>query len=524
MPVILAELESRDASGAVTMIYLATHDYNHPSAPGFYLGRLRGSVTWTRSCYAGGTTSGAVTIGYGRVVAVNPDGALDGLQSGGYAGGRCVLKWLESVESAYSTAITLATLTLEQPEVTFNEISFLVRDRLQDFETRKLQTTRYAGTTTSSGIEGGPDLKGKVKPDLHGLCRDASPYLVNQGKQIYQVKDGAAEIFAVYDRGAAVTNRGADYSSQADMEANAPTTGQYRSWPAGGCMRLGFTPAGIITVDARAGSGAADRTAAQILKAIALSSGGLTSGQISAADLAALDAVNPAVIGFYARDEISVRAALEPIANSVGAWFGFDRLGVLRMKRFEAPTGSPVISLRRMRAGYGEEAIPANAADILSIERVPLEDPGRGVPIQTANLTYGRCWTPQTSDLAGSVQTDQTRRSFLAEESRKVTATDAGVLLQFPGAGVREFDGLIDEESAAQAEADRRLTLHKIRRDRFQAETPVTPDLIAAVDLASTVEIKLDRFGMSAGKPFAAIGITVSVGGDKPSVELDLWG
>ena len=523
MGVTIAELESRDSAGTVTTIYLATHDYNHPSAPGFYLGRLRGEITWTRSCYSGGATSGAVTIGYGRVVAVNADGALDGLLTAGFAGGRCVLRHLDSVTSAYSTAITLATLTLEQPEFTFNEIAFLVRDRLQDFETRKLQTSRYAGTTTSSGIEGGPDLKGKVKPELYGLCRDVSPCLVNQGRQIYQVAS-AAEIFAVYDRGALVTNRGADYSSQADMEANAPTTGQYRSWPAGGCVRLGFTPAGTITVDARSGASAADRTAAQILKTIALSAGGLTSGQISAADITALDAANPAVIGFYARDEISVRAAMEPIANSVGAWFGFDRLGVLRMKRFEAPTGSPVISLRRFRAGYGEAAIPANAADILSIERVPLEDPGRGVPVQTAKLRFQRCWTPQTSDLAGAVQTDQPRRSFLAEEFRTATATDAGILLQFPGAGVREFESLIDDPTAAQAEADRLLALHKIRRDRYRSETPYTPDLMSAVDLASTVEILVSRFGLNAGKIFAAIGLTVSVSGEKPVIEFDLWG
>ena len=524
MPIILAELETRDAAGTVTMLYLATEDYNHPTAPGFYAGRLRGDLSWTRSCYSGGTTSGAVSIGFGSLVAVNPDGALDAWVTAGFAGGACVLKWLETVEDAYSTAVTIATFTLEQPQATFTGLEFLIRDRIQDLEIAKLQTARYAGTTTTTGIEGGPDLKGKVKPALFGITRDVSPYQVNPARLIYQARDGAAETIAVYDRGAALTRVTPDYADLAAMEASAPAAGQYRGCASIGCFRLGGAPAGTITADVRTGSSAADRTAGQIVNAIAAGPGGLTGGQISAADITALDAANGAEIGFFAPEEITVRAALEPIVNSVGAWFGFDRLGVLRVKRFEAPAGSPVISFRRFRAGFNEEAIPANAADILSIERVPLEDPGKGVPIKTATQTYRRCCTPQTSDLAGAVQIDQARRSFLAEEFRKVTATDASIALQFKSAGVRDFQGLIDDEAAAQTEVNRLLAMHKVRRDRYRVTTPITRALLEAVDLGAVVEIRLNRFGLAAGKLFTVIGLTASLGGDRPSLELDLWG
>jgi hypothetical protein len=308
------------------------------------------------------------------------------------------------------------------------------------------------------------------------------------------------------------------------MEANAPSLGQYRSWPAGGCVRLGFTPAGTLTVDARTGANDAARTVGQILNAIASGPGGLTSGEISAADIAALDAANAAVVGFYARDEISVRAALEPIVNSIGAWFGFDRLGVLRAGRLVNPTGSPGVSFRRIRAGFGEEAVPAGAADILSIERKPLDDPGRGVPVTTCTLTHRRCWTPQTSDLAGSVLNDSTRREFLATEFRKASAADSTILLQFPGAGTRDFDSLIDEATAAQTECDRRLALFKVRRDRYTVTTPLTPDLIQALELGSTIELRLPRFGLNNGKLFTVIGLEISAGGEKPVIEVDLWG
>ncbi len=526
MSVILAELDSRDAAGTITTIRLATEDYNHPTAPGFYLGRLRGDLSWTRSCWSNGSTSGAVTIGFGAIAAANPDGALDSLLTGGYAGGACRLLWLEDAARPYTEAVTLARFTLEQPEFSFNEVSFRVRDRLADLDSRKLQTARYLGTTTTVGIEGPVDLKGKVKPDLYGLTRDVEPYQVNPGKLIYQARNGAAEVFAVYDRGEALTRATPDYADLTAMEAAAPGLGQFRACPSLGCFRLGGSPSGLITADVRTGASAADRTVGQILNAIATGPGGLTGAEVSAADIAALDSANSAVVGFYAREEISVRAALEPIVNSIGAWFGFDRLGVLRAGRLINPTGSPVVSFRRLRAGYGEEAAPANAADILSIERRPLDDPGRGVPPATCTLTHTRCWTPQTSDLAGAVLTDpaQTRRNFLATETRKATATDSAVLLQFPGAGTRDFDSLIDDATDAQTEVDRRLALFKIRRDRYVVSTALTPALIEALELGAIVEIRLPRFGLDAGKLFQVIGLTVSAGGEKPVIEVDVWG
>ncbi len=519
---ILAEIETRDALGAVTMLYLATADYNHPTAPGFYEGRLRGDIAFTRSAYAGGTTSGSVAVGFGVIAAANPDGGLDALLSAGLEGGRVTLKWLESASDAYTTAVTIAVLSMEQPEFTFNEVRFRVKDRLADLEARKLQTARYLGTTVTTGIEGGADQKGKVKPDLYGLNRDISPVLVNPALLIYQARSGAVNaISAVYDRGAALTV-GSVYADLAAMEATAPAIGQFRACPSIGCFRLGGAAAGTITADVTTGAAAANRTAAQILNAMATGPGGLTAGEVSAADVTALDSANSAVIGLFAGEEISVRAAMELVSNSIGAWFGFDRLGILRMNRLAAPTGSPVISLRRIRSGYGEEAAPANAVDIISIERKPLEDQGRGVPVQTATLTYSRCWTPQTSDLAGAVQTNQARREFLAAETRKATATDASVLLQFPNAGTRAFDSLIDDATAAQTEVDRLLALHKARRDRYQVMVRLDLALLSLLDLGATVEIRLNRFGLNTGKLFTVIGLTPDL--TALTIELDLWG
>lgn len=516
MTILLAEIELRDALGAVTMLRLSSGaGYNHPSAPGFYIGLLKDGAQWTRSCYRAGTTSGAVEVGVGGIVAVNADGALDYLVNFGLAGGALTLKLLEHEDADYATAVTIAVFTMEQADLSNEEVLFRVRDRLADLETAKLQTNRYLGTSASAGIEGGPDLKGKVKPKAFGFCRSVSPALANPGKLIYMANDGA--VFAVpmvYDRGVALTPSATEYASQADMEANAPGLSEFRVWKAGGCFRLGGLPGGQITCDVTVGNAAADRTTAQILKAIAIGAG-IDAGSIDAADVAALDAANSATIGLFVDQEISARAAMEQVANSIGAWFGFDRLGRMRMRRFEAPAGVAVASLRRI----GLQDAPLGVFDLINPQRRPLEDPGRGVPVKTVTLSYQRCWTPAATDLAGGVTAD--RRAFLAEATRRATATNASVSLQFKSAGTRAFESLIDAEPAAQAEADRQLAMHSVARGRFLAGAPFDSAFLELVDLGATVELRFNRFGLNAGRNFVVISMRVVVGS---LIELDLWG
>lgn len=516
MAVLLLEAELRNAAGAVTMLRLCNGaGYNHPSAPGFYIGVLKDGAQWTRSCYRAGTTSGSVEVGVGGIIAVIADGQLDYIADYGLAGGALTLKLLAHEEADYATAVTIAVFTMEQAELSNDQVLFRVRDRLADLETAKLLTTRYLGTSTSTGIEGGPDLKGKVKARVFGYCREISPALVNGAKLIYQVNDGA--VFAVpmaYDRGAPLTFNTTEYVSQADMEANAPGLNEFRVWRAGGCIRLGALPAGQITCDVIVGDTAADRTTAQILKTMAISAG-IDPGLIVAGDVTDLDAANPAVIGFYIDQEVSARAAMEQVANSIGAWFGFDRLGQFRMRRFEAPAATPVVSLQRI----GQQDVPLGVYDLIDPQRRALEDPGRGVPVKTVTVSYQRCWTPATTDLAAGVTA--ARRAFLAEATRTATATDNAVALQFKSAGTRAFESLIDDPTAAQAEADRDLAMHKVQRSRYVTRTPFDLTFLGLVDLGSTVELRFGRFGLNAGKNFVVIGMRPVVAS---VIELDLWG
>ncbi len=517
--VYLVEAEVRiDALGTSETLRFATGlGYNHPSAPGYFAPRLLNPLVLRRSLFASGTTSGAVGVGAGAVDLANADGGLDALIGYGFDGGRLILRRVDA-DKPYGSAVTLAVLTMEQPEFTWGRISIRVRDRLQDLEAVKLQPTLYAGSNTPpDGLEGGPgDLKGQPKVRAFGRVRNAPIVCVNTARLIYHVNDGpVAEVAAVYDRGASIAI-GPPYTNDFEMQGVTPSPGTCRVWAQGGFLRLGSNPVGQVTADIVAGASLADRSAAGILRAMALGPGGIDPADVVAADLTELQNANPAELGFWVNAETSLRAAMETVANAVGAWFGFDREGRLRFRRFEPPTTPPVALLTRLSA-VGESGSPG---DILSIERRPTDDPGRGVPSYRARLTYQRNWTVQDSDLAGVVGV--VRREFLRQSTRVATAEDASVRLRYRGAGQRDFASLIDAADAAQAECERRLTLHKVRRDRLVVRVRFDGELAAAIDLGVVVRLALPRFGFDAGKFFTVIGLDLDVAAGV--ADLDLWG
>lgn len=517
----LIEAETRNTAGVVTnRLFHSGRGFNRGGL-GYYQPLVLSPLIFRRTLFDAGSTSGAVATGSGAVDLVNVSGVLDGLLTEGLAGGRLTVKLIEpDVVNAYAAAETVAVLTMEQPEGGFDSISLRVRDRLYELEQKQIQTLVYAGNNVApAGVEGTADtLRGQPKPLLYGLSREIPAVLVNGQRNIYQISSNAiSAVLAVFDKGAATWAFHSFASSQTDLETGFITAGQYRVWLAGGMIRLAGNPAGLLTVDAVAGASAADRTAAQILRTMAVGPGGVATGDVVAADVTALDAANSAECGIWISTETSVRAAMEAIANSVGAWFGFDRFGKLRMKRFEAPSGTPVCTIRQIKP---REAAGLTEFNLSDPQLVTANDEGRGVPPWRAVLTYRPYYAVQTSDYAGVVSTE--RKLALAQRTRQVTADAADVLLQFPGAGKRSYDTLLDDVTAAQAEADRRRDLHKIQRQRFKVT--IKYGLLAAglIDLGVVVTLKLPRFGLSAGKLFTVIGVDYDGAGG--AADLDLWG
>lgn len=505
---ILIELTAAiDAAGTLQTFYVSTDSFvTSPAdtpANAAFLPALIDPGSLGVHAYSDGRTGGATKLETGEIVIANVDGQFDAWLNYSFDGRSVKIRSGEG--GAYPAAFPVALCgTVESIEADWRKIVIRLRDR-QFIFAKPVLTTRYAGTNAlPAGVEGtAADLKGKVKPRAYGKVYNVSPTLVNTSRLEYEMGP-CFSVGVATDRGVALT-AGAAYVSQVDMETTAPAAAGVRSWVAGGYFRLGSSPAGQITVDVTQGANAAARTVAQILKQLALDAG-LTAGEISASDVTALDTANSAEVGIWISDESTTfQSAMDQIAVSIGAWYGFDAAGVLRMGVLTAPAGVPVVTLYDYDIQDG-------------IERRPARD--NGIPVYRVTVNHSKIWTVQPSDLAGAVTA--ATRAYLAVERRSEKAEDVPIKTQWLQAAEMSVDGLLTSAANAATEAARLLALHKVRRDIF--DVPVSLSILTDNDLKlmDVVALQIGRFGCDAGKSFRLLGIRIELA--KNQAILTLWG
>lgn len=506
---ILIELTAAiDAAGTLSTFYLSTDSFvtspaDTPANVAFTPALIDPGSLGVHA-YADGKTGGATKLETGEIVLANVDGQFDSWLNFSFDGRPVTIR--SGTAGAYPSAFpAVLTGTIENIEAGWSTIVIRLRDK-QFMLAKPLLTALYAGSNVlPAGLEGMPgDVGGKVKPRTYGKVFNVSPPQVNTSKLTYQVNDGAvSDIAAVYDRGAALT-KGADYATSALLQAAVPAGGTYITCFAEGYFRLGSTAAGQITADVIQGAAAGDRTVAQILKKIGLASG-LTAGEVSAADVAALDAVNSAVVGIWIDNKDTAQSAMDQIAASIGAWYGFDGTGVLRMGVLTEPAGAPVVTLHDYDIG----------ADV---ERRPARD--NGIPAWRATVRHTRLWTVQPSDLAGAVTAD--RRAYLADAYRSEAVPDVSIKTQWLLASEIEVDSLLTSAASAATEAGRQLALQKIRRDIF--DVPVDLSILSenGLKFMDVIGLQIGRFGLDAGRLFRLIGTRIEL--LKNRAILTVWG
>lgn len=496
-----------DAAGTLETFYvsdsvLCTLPTDTPASIAFEP-RLIDPGSLGRHAYSDGATGGATKLEVGEINISNADGALDGWLDYSFDARPVIIRI--GTPGAYPAAMsTLIVGTADGIEAS-NDMLIV---RLRDAQWRLDKTVcpnAYAGNNSlPNGLEGqAQDIKGHRKPKCYGKVYNVSPPLVNTSKLTYQVNDGAVSaIPAVYDRGLTLTP-GADHANSTLLQAATPGAGTFDTCLAEGYFRLGSTPAGQIAADVTQGAASSNRTVAQILKQIALDAG-LSGGEISSGDVTALDSANSAEVGIWLADETKALPAMDQIAASIGAWFGFDRAGILRMGQLDAPSGTPAATIEDYQ--------------INAIERRPARDVG--MPAWRLTLSHSKNYTTQSSDLAGAVTAD--RRAWLAEGSRSEIDEDASIKTQWLLARELAFDGLLTAAADAATEAARRLGLYKVRRDVIEITVPIAIASAAGVDMMSVIRLIYPRYGCDAGRDFRLIGITLQLG--KDVAVLTLWG
>ncbi len=261
----------------------------------YYEPRLSAPPHFARSLFNTAQASfGASQSTPGEIVLENSDGGIDYLLTDYAFDGRPFTMRVGTLGTPFSAWTVTASGTLSDAKVSnTTTLSLVVNDRLKTLALTQQRPT-YGGTNVlPNGVDGtANDLAGQYKPRVYGQVLNISPKCVNTSNLIYQASDQAnCAIAAVYDNGVALT-QDADYPDLATLQSTQPASGHYRRFQ--GYFRLGASPASQVTCDATTGVTAA----ASIMQQIALDSG-FTSADISAADVASLNALNSAPCGVW---------------------------------------------------------------------------------------------------------------------------------------------------------------------------------------------------------------------------------
>jgi hypothetical protein len=504
MKIFLAELTAYDPGSSAVITWRFSSGLGYTDGSGnFYAPRIENPATFSRSI-GGAAAGGKASASYGELTLINNDGALNALADDFFDGRTLTLKTGDDA-AAYATFQTVLVATIETAAIERERVSIRLRDPAITLD-KPFSEAKYGGTNALPlGIDGtADDLKGQSKPRLLGRVALVAPVLVNTSKLIYQVNAGpVASIVNVFDGGAYLQDTGPDYTSQNDMETNAPASGCYRQWKAGGCFRLGSAPVGQVSASVVEDWDYIDNTAAGLIQRI-LTEKGYTSGNWTAADFTALNQAVAASLGVVVESEATTSSLLDSICQSVGAWWGFDRLGKFRVARLDAPSGSPAATI--------------TDTDILELERQPEAEP----PWWRVTLTCDPSYAVQDKkSLAGVVPAD--RATWFEQAAREQVSEDATVKTsRLLAQDTPKIETLLNAISQAQAEATRRLTLYKTRRDTVTLTVADPLSRYSVIDIGSVVNLTTSRLGYGAGKLFTVIGLAADY--QRNTLDLTLWG
>jgi hypothetical protein len=562
---LICHLEPYIGGGETADLYYSTHGtISEPgdTPPNQYFdARLKRAYQFERSMFEANPIrlSGSSVPGFGSITLINTDGALDDLPDYGW-GGRRVRVWLGGKDFALSEFGLVFDGVAEDCLHGDNEITVTLRDRKSQLD-REIQPSVFAG---SGGVEGGADVANRRKPIPFGICRNV-PLLylgVNDGKHTFWVGSNIIGVTAVRDLGIALTfTAGTPGSAQwtVDLDTGILTLGgsfigpicadiigtrylsvaSATSWTVGTGSKAFTVTAGqplavgmkvrvtrdaaptttygdgvitgysgtTLTVNITSVSGSGTHTdwtispwgtVAGVVKAVAGSMGVST---FDAASFAAMDADQPATVGYYIPEGGNALEHLDAICNGGSCNHGFNRAGEYQIGRLEVP-GTP-------DDNFGKSDI---IDDALTSEAI--EDPNYEIVVR-----YKRNWSGSMTDsqLAGAVS--ESDRAFLAQEWRQAKATNNDVLIAWQKSNPITVDSIFDEESDAAAEASRLLVMFGGARSLYRVRCKVKP---LSLDIGQTITITHPRYGLAAGKALRIVRIAEDLYTNE--VELEGWG
>jgi len=443
---------------------------------------------------------------FGMIEILNSDGEFDSIIQALSVDGRAVTVRFGPYMGRYSDFAVVASMLGAAWQPGEDMITLAVQDQVYTLDL-PVQSNLYGG---GGGADGTSDIQGKPKPLCYGEVSNITPVFLDPLNLIYQIHDGPVQsVDAVYDRGGALTldtgvGTGGDVADYAALVSATVGASQFATCLAQGLFKIGSSPAGVITVDAKGDKtgGTYSNQIDDIATWIFEDRSNISASLIDTASFTSAAALG-GPIGLYVDQNQTPTASqvIDTILQSIGGWWGAEISGKIKAGRIRIPeTTAPDFYFDKF--------------DLLTIapEQMP-------IPRWRQRVAYAQNYTVQRGEDLDVTVTDA-RRQFLIEPYAIVTSSSATLQIRHPIAqDPAVVPTLLVNQSDAQTVCDYLQLLYGAERQIIRV---TTKRLGLTVNLGACVNLTYPRFGLDGGKNFIVIGRSLDM--DKQEIELRLWG
>lgn len=494
-----------------------------------YEDRVSNALEFGRDMFSLGAIGGKATPGSGYIELNNLDRGLDKLYSDFIILGRPLTIKHGTEEDSFDQFTIVLQGISDQIEFTESFLTIQIKDN-QELLENLISTNQYADTGTFATFN--ESLHGKPLPICYGECYNISPQYIGKVEfggfvtdLTFQIHDGAIEeVTNVYSNGVLI--------SPGDITTDLPN-GQFT-------INIASISPFVITADVKGSTtGSYTNKIPDIIERI-LTQKAPNIVQVASkftdlntdSNFLGTPIASTAISGIYIKEGGTIGDSIDELCNSIGAFYGFDRLGKFDIGLFGEPdTGSSIGNV--------------TDAEILKITRLPV-----ALLSYQHDVGYKKNFTvlDEGSIAESVIDEEPDLHVFLKEEFRTASAdifeggilksdnvtvepyasptTHFSIIDRYPTSIVAEqINSLMISSTEATLEARRRWRLYNnypgglIQRDRFEVVLKTQP---FQLQLNDVVQIISNRFNLDAGKFFKIVSFKESAFINEVTIEV--WG
>lgn len=381
----------------------------------------------------------------------------------------------------------------------------------------EIQRNTYDGT---GGLEGGAELKGKIKPLALGFVEQIQPPVVDATNRIYQIHDGSFKSVSTVDDQGVPLVFDADV---ADITTATPSAGEYSTSLATGYFKLGSDPVGTVTCSSVEGHNSSSfgyvEDIAGLTKLLAVTFAGLDEiSELDGVDFADLSSRMARMGEYVIEKRTTIANVLSVFNRSAASWAWLTPNKLLKVGRIEDPDTATVdFTLDGRSAANG-------GRDELRFS--PWKEDPWEMPVHRVFVGYKRYYrTLSESELDVASIPDLDERLDLGEEYRFVETPQGDsdtILGQTPRAKQLTILTNLADESDAQSLADEQLALRRVQR-RKSVFSPRVGLIIRGIgDVFALTDDRLH----DSPKNFVIIGVknSASGAGSSDKIQFECYG